>query len=151
MEKKDLLAIICAVGIVIIVIGVLGMVKGTQTPQNNSIPDLPASTEPIVLIEKTDVWDSIRQMQTTAAVTGLTGEAAVTGDVTDMQSSGETQSTALTLPAETDDLPAESDVTQADELPAVTGSFTELPASETTATESIVPYEFVLTGIGGIG
>lgn len=103
MERKEILAVILAAAVIIIVIGVLGMVRGNT--EDSSVPDFDPSllTEAPAVTEKTDIWDVIRDQQ--AAMTSTEPEAVVTDAVvTDDAGDAVTDENGIVLteaPAET--------------------------------------------------
>lgn len=136
MEHKDILAIICAVGVVILVIGVLNMLRNSSKPQEDSVPDIAYTQEPIILTEKTDIWDEIRAQNTTTET-----ETVPLPEVTGTDISGEFTDT---LPADFDPMLTDISASDTGSLPAdaaVQTELTELTTETTAVTKPAEPAE----------
>lgn len=133
METREVLGIILAVIVVIIVIGVLSMVKGSRSKDTDPATDqIPAVSEAVVT-GTSSIWDQIHQAQTTTAAeeTAVTAEGTVlTGEdgsvLTDESgnASETTETTAVTEPADTvpaDPFNPQPEPTETEgDLPAIT-------------------------------
>lgn len=156
MERKDILAILCAVGVVILVMGVLGMVREGKMQQEESVPIVPATTAQAVPVQTTDIWDEVRALQAAKETTTETealplntavaepDDPALTTNVSD-----ETVTEAVTVPEEPDEAVSTA-VAGISGTGMETGAIITVPPVETeSGAESRVPYVIVVPA-GGV-
>lgn len=102
MEHKDIFALIIAAFGVIVLIGVLGMARGSKAEQEESAPLLTTAVE--ITSPKTDIWDVLHNQQTTTTEAVMTDESGQT-IITDTTGTGLPNEsgivTAETMPGET--------------------------------------------------
>ena len=128
METKEILAVILAAFGIILVIGILSMItKKGAAGSEDSVPEITevTSQEPVYL--ETDIWDMLREQNTTTATTEET---------TDVEGSDVTGDGSETLPegAETGDVTGEGTVSAgtADGSETETTAVTEITETQLT-------------------
>lgn len=122
MESKEIYTVLLAALGIILVIGILSLVtKSDSDTQQDSMPAITNATQQNSNIQKTDIWDLLREQNTTTATTatsavefagsgtetGISSEGAETilssGGIVVTESSpgSETETTAVTEPSNT--------------------------------------------------
>ncbi len=134
MERKEIYTVVIAALGIILVIGLLSLfTKPDSKTQQNSMPAVTGATAQQSNASQTDIWDYLREQNTTTVTTETTAiESAVTTD---------------TLPEGAETLPTQEGI----EIPIVSGEITQ--SETTTATETVTtvdntppePYHFVIS------
>ena len=135
MEHKEIFAVILAALGIILVIGILSMVtKKPSTTEQSSAPEITEAPGPEPVYIETDIWDVLRDQNSTTVTTDttmpLTPEGTVIYEGTILEGSDLVLNLTDLLTGETEpgvELPAETGFGAETETTTVTEAMTEAP------------------------